>query len=77
MKKISLKTLNNKEILSRIELKSILGGFSGSGVGAACSLTCKDKNNTKLTADCGYGESCATDEDTIYCGGKISKTCPS
>ncbi|WP_286802757.1 MULTISPECIES: hypothetical protein [Sphingobacterium] len=80
MKKISLKTINNQEILSRKELKNIMGGFTGSGggsgVGSSCSVTCKDKDNTKLTNDCGYGVSCSTDENNIYCDGKVAKTCP-
>lgn len=75
MKKISLKTLSNKEILSRTELKSILGGSNGSGF-ASCSVTCKDDKKTTISADCGYGVSCATDENNVYCGGTVSKTCP-
>lgn len=76
MKKISLKTISNQEILSREELKEIFGGDSGSGTGAACSVTCSDKDKTILTSDCGYGVSCATDANNIYCDGKVSKTCP-
>jgi len=42
MKKLKLKQLNleQKDILSRDELKSIVGGDDGSGSATPCSVTC-------------------------------------
>ncbi|QRQ60046.1 hypothetical protein [Sphingobacterium multivorum] len=79
MKKISLKTIDNQEILSREELKNIMGGFTGSGDSgfSSCTLTCDDAKKTKLSKDCGYGVSCSTDKSNIYCGGEKAETCPS
>lgn len=37
MKKINLKSIKSEELLSREELKRIMGGFTGSGSGRDCS----------------------------------------
>ena len=77
MKKLKLTALNlgAKEILTRTQLKSILGGLDGSGgtgsggcsssPSSSCCVDCKDGGKTK---DCGYGVICSTSGTQIKCG---------
>ena len=57
MKKIKLSFKNTKEVLSRDELKSIVGGFaSGSGSGSE-----KEKCNCNTKDDCDDDQACRAD----------------
>lgn len=72
MKKLKLAALNLgvSDILSRNQLKNILGGLDGSGDGSggfsSCSVDCGGSIGTK-TKDCGYGKTCLTREKEVSC----------
>ncbi|WP_434378828.1 hypothetical protein [Sphingobacterium spiritivorum] len=57
MKKISLKSIKSEELLSREELKQIMGGSGGSG---GCAVPCRGGAQTKciktncVPGKCGY-----------------------
>lgn len=64
MKKISLRSLKREDVLSREELKMIMGGSTGSGEnpGGGCSnLACS------LTAGDGEGKDCYNDNKKGKC----------
>lgn len=81
MKKISLKNLNLKEVdlLSREQLKNVLGGFTGgSGIGGGTATTSdEEKCNCNNSDQCsGDTPECAADCDssgTGYYGHCVAK----
>lgn len=70
MKKLKLTVLNlgATEVLSRSQLKNILGGLDGSGDGSGgfskCSVKCGSVVKEK---DCGYGNICVVSNTSISC----------
>lgn len=76
MKKISLKSLNLKEVeqLSREQLKDVLGGWSNSTDNPAfgtttaedCATSCSNQGDSCKTADCKSG-SCAYHSGSLSC----------
>ncbi|MBL1408208.1 hypothetical protein [Sphingobacterium faecale] len=72
MKKISLKTLNLKEIeqLSREQLKDVIGGWVSSTSGTTttedCSASCQNQGDSCRNADCKEG-SCGYRNGTLIC----------
>ena len=50
MKKIKLSFKNTKEVLSRDQLKSIVGGFASGGSGDQCFVNCKDKDENNIAS---------------------------
>lgn len=70
MKKISLESLTAREILSREELKKIIGGLDGSASGGdsggtcSVSVTCNSGDNTISCS--GSGGSCQYKDDTAW-----------
>lgn len=87
MKKLKLAALNlgAQEILTRSQLKNILGGSlgsEGSGGGGGCtqsfSSCCVEcKNGHGKTRDCGLGVSCDALGTSIRCGtGAYVEMCP-
>ncbi|PWV53267.1 hypothetical protein C7475_10213 [Chitinophaga sp. S165] len=72
MKKLKLKALDlgAKEVLSRSQLKNILGGSdpygSGSGTGTACSATAWCSSDRSITCD-GYDYCYGRDGHSVTC----------
>lgn len=71
MKKISLKTLNLKEVeqLSREQLKGVFGGSIGSGTGSSsgnCTSSCNQAGSTCTAADCQPG-TCKYTDGSLRC----------
>ncbi len=61
MKKINLKSIKTEELLSRDQLKQIMGGFTGSGgsgTGVVCSATASCGDGRTLSCN-GYANGCA------------------
>jgi len=55
MKKLKLEELNlgNAEVLSREELKKVLGGGSGAGSGGSCTVRCDQSSSDGTSvSDC-------------------------
>lgn len=73
--KLNIKKITKEEILTRDQLKGILGGHMGSGA-VACSLQCTDINQTVISYDCGFDGSCDVDYKSIYCNGIQVVKCP-
>jgi|GEM_PF-1226692 hypothetical protein len=69
MKKISLKSLKSEELLSREELKQIMGGTTGSDDSGWATFKCKC-NNSSITWEARYQDV----QDMIN---YIDGTCPS
>jgi hypothetical protein len=72
MKKISLKNLHLKEIelLSREQLKEVLGGVGGSTIGTTttedCSVNCVADGGSCTSSDCKTG-TCSYNDTYLVC----------
>ena len=79
MKRISLKSLNLKEVeqLSRNQLKDVIGGHVMTSA-QSCSNNCYNGSggSTTVSHTCSGEESCvAVAGDAIYCNGVRAKSC--
>jgi hypothetical protein len=69
--KLNLQQLGNAEVLTRAQLKTILGGEEGSG-GTECAANC---NPGFVSFDNCSGTCTATDDEGVKCGTE-KKCCP-
>lgn len=85
MKKLNLNAsvFHTGEVLSRSQLKKVLGGYGGGYAGACvAAINCgTDEKRVDLDCGCSSGGTCSSDDTSVTCNctgqTEVKKSCPS